>query len=117
MRPVVEHMKLQIRFNPGTRSVEIKVRARAAMPCLLVLLTLPRCRQTSEHTVDGGALQKAADFVQAFMLGFEVQDAIALLRMEDLYVGECACAVPALARCGQLVLTTACMRACVCRDV
>ena len=33
-----------------------------------------------------GALQRAEDFVRAFMLGFEVRDAIALLRMEDLYV-------------------------------
>ena len=33
-----------------------------------------------------GALQKAADFIHAFFLGFEVQDAVALLRLEDLYI-------------------------------
>jgi len=58
-------MKLMIRMNTKTRSVEIK---------------------TSPFTTDIGALQKAEDFVKAFLLGFEVRDAIALLRMEDLYV-------------------------------
>lgn len=42
--------------------------------------------KTSPHTRDTGALQKGADFVGAFMMGFEVQDAVALLRLEDLYV-------------------------------
>eukprot|EP00941_MAST-03F_sp_MAST-3F-sp1_P003414 g3414.t1 len=65
MKPIVEHMKLQVRFNPKKRCVEMK---------------------TSKFTMDGGALQKAADFVHAFMLGFEVQDAVALLRLDDLYV-------------------------------
>jgi RNA-binding protein PNO1 len=55
----------QVRFNTKTRSVEMK---------------------TSPHTIDTGALQKGADFVSAFMLGFEVQDAVALLRLDDLYV-------------------------------
>lgn len=42
--------------------------------------------QTSPYTTDVGALQKATDFVEAFMMGFDVQDAVALLRMEDLFV-------------------------------
>ncbi|CAN0557330.1 unnamed protein product, partial [Ectocarpus sp. 12 AP-2014] len=51
--PTVEHMKLQIsRFNRKTRNVELK---------------------SSKHTEDASALQKTADFIQAFMLGFEVQ--------------------------------------------
>jgi len=65
MQPVVEHLQLQIRFNPKLKSVELK---------------------TSEHTRESGAIQKGADFIQAYMLGFEVQDAVALLRLEDLYV-------------------------------
>ena len=63
--PIVEHLKLDVRMNPRNRCVEIK---------------------TSQHTQDIDHLQKAADFVRAYMLGFEVSDAVALLRMEDLYV-------------------------------
>jgi len=63
--PIVNQMKLQVRMNTKSRSVELR---------------------TSEHTQDIGAVQKAADFVQAFMLGFEIEDAIALLRLDDLYI-------------------------------
>jgi len=55
---------LQVRFNTSSRCVEMK---------------------TSQHSLEG-ALQKGADFVSAFMMGFEVQDAVALLRLDDLYV-------------------------------
>ncbi|EKX37453.1 hypothetical protein GUITHDRAFT_158597 [Guillardia theta CCMP2712] len=44
--PIVKHMKLQVRMNLKTKSVELR----------------------------------------AFILGFEVQDAIALLRLDDLYI-------------------------------
>jgi RNA-binding protein PNO1 len=56
---------VQVRFNTKTRSIEMK---------------------TSPHTLDTGSLQKGADFAGAFMLGFEVQDAVALLRLDDLYL-------------------------------
>jgi RNA-binding protein PNO1 len=65
MTPIVEHLKLQIRFNPKSRCVELK---------------------TSELTEDSGAIQKGQDFLEAYMMGFEVQDAVALLRLEDLYI-------------------------------
>ncbi|XP_078671616.1 RNA-binding protein PNO1-like [Branchiostoma floridae x Branchiostoma belcheri] len=63
--PVVEHLKLQIRFNLRTRHVEIK-----------------SCKETR----DVGALQKGADFVRAFTLGFDVEDALALVRLDDLFL-------------------------------
>ncbi|EGD72687.1 RNA-binding protein PNO1 [Salpingoeca rosetta] len=64
-QPVVEHMKLQIRMNVRKRRVELR---------------------TCELTERDNALQKAHDFVKAFMLGFDVADAVALLRLDDLYL-------------------------------
>uniref|UniRef100_A0A1B6CEH0 K Homology domain-containing protein n=1 Tax=Clastoptera arizonana TaxID=38151 RepID=A0A1B6CEH0_9HEMI len=63
--PVVEHLKLQIRFNLKTRNVEIR---------------------SCPDTEDMSNLQKAADFVKAFVYGFEVEDALALLRLDNLFV-------------------------------
>ncbi|EIW84931.1 hypothetical protein CONPUDRAFT_48611 [Coniophora puteana RWD-64-598 SS2] len=63
--PLTEMLGLQVRMNVQRRSVEIR---------------------TSKHTKDIGALQKGADFVKAFALGFDVNDAIALLRLDDLYL-------------------------------
>jgi RNA-binding protein PNO1 len=65
MSPIVEHLKLQIRFNPKSRCVELK---------------------TSESTEDMGGIQKGQDFIEAFMMGFEIQDAVAMLRLDDLYI-------------------------------
>jgi len=65
MSPIVEFLKLQIRFNAKNRCVELK---------------------TCELTEDPGAAQKGADFIEAFMMGFEIQDAVALLRLDDLYI-------------------------------
>lgn len=63
--PLVEHLKLHVRMNLKTKTVEMK---------------------TNKNTTDAGALQKGADFVKAFTLGFDVDDAIALLRLDDLYI-------------------------------
>ncbi|KAK9717343.1 pre-rRNA-processing protein pno1 [Basidiobolus ranarum] len=63
--PLVEHLKLQVRMNVKSKSVELK---------------------TSTHTTDTGALQKGTDFVRAFALGFEIDDSLALLRLDELYI-------------------------------
>jgi RNA-binding protein PNO1 len=63
--PIVEHLKLQVRMNIKSRAVELR---------------------TSKFTDDVGALQKGADFIKAFTLGFDLDDAIALLRLDDLYI-------------------------------
>ncbi|TEA31661.1 hypothetical protein DBR06_SOUSAS23910018 [Sousa chinensis] len=61
--PIVEHLGLQIRFNLKSRNIEIR---------------------TCKETKDVSALTKAADFVKAFLLGF--QDALALIRLDDLFL-------------------------------
>ena len=63
--PLVEHMNLQVRMNLRSRSVELR---------------------TCPETADIGALQKGADFVRAYAYGFEIDDAVALLRLDDLYI-------------------------------
>lgn len=64
-RPVTEQMKVDMRMNLKTRRVELK---------------------EMSSTEDEAALQKCADFVLAFLRGFAVEDAIALLRVDDLYM-------------------------------
>ena len=66
--------------------------AAAAIPAstaVAVLTPSPAAVEikTSPFTTDTGALQRAEDFIKAFLLGFEIRDAIALLRMEDLFIG------------------------------
>lgn len=63
--PLTEMLQLQVRMNVQRKSVEIR---------------------TSKHTQDVGAIQKGADFVKSYALGFDVNDAIALLRLDDLYL-------------------------------
>jgi RNA-binding protein PNO1 len=61
--PLVDHLKLQVRMK--NKVVELR---------------------TSKHTIDTGALQTGENFVKAFSLGFDVDDAIALIRLDDLYI-------------------------------
>ncbi|ODM99935.1 RNA-binding protein PNO1 [Orchesella cincta] len=63
--PIVEHLELQVRFNLKTRNVEIRA---------------------GEDVKDSSYLQKAVDFVQAFVYGFAVEDALALIRLENLFI-------------------------------
>jgi RNA-binding protein PNO1 len=63
--PITKNLKLDMRMNLKTKKVEIK---------------------TTSQTPNTDMLQKAADFIHAYILGFEIRDAIALLRLDDLYV-------------------------------
>lgn len=63
--PLTQQLKLQVRFNPRTRCIELK---------------------SCPSTTDPGAIQKGADYCAAFAMGFEVRDAVALLRLDDLFI-------------------------------
>ena len=64
-QPLVEHLHLQVRMDVRGKRVQIRT-----------------CKQTT----DPGAIQKGADFLRAFTLGFDIDDAVALLRLNDLFV-------------------------------
>lgn len=65
--PLVEHLKLQVRMNIRAKSVELRTSKYTPAPATT-------------------SLQKGEDFIRAFTLGFDVDDAIALLRLDDLYI-------------------------------
>ena len=65
VQPIVEHMRLQIRMNTRLKRVELR---------------------TSPLTEETTSMQKASDFLRAFMCGFAVEDAVALLRLEDIFM-------------------------------
>jgi RNA-binding protein PNO1 len=83
--PLVEMAGLQVRMNMKRKCVEIKVsggdrrsRGGSAIPFFPFRLGVVAdgfawsCIQTSKHTQDIGQIQKGADFVKAFALGFDV---------------------------------------------
>lgn len=62
--PLVDQLQLLVRFNTRTKCVELKTTPETA----------------STH------MQKALDFLGAFNYGFEIDDCMALLRLDDLFV-------------------------------
>lgn len=63
--PLVDHLKLQVKMDIGRKRVLLR---------------------TSRETTDRSAIQKGDEFLRAFMLGFDIDDATALLRLDDLYI-------------------------------
>lgn len=65
VKALVEHMKIQVKMNTKLKCIEMR---------------------SYEKTESTSALQKSEEFLKAFMCGFELQDAIAMLRLEDIYL-------------------------------
>lgn len=65
--PLVEELGLLVRVNTSSRRIELK---------------------TSKHTLApaSSTLTKAINFLQCFNLGFAVEDAVSLLRLEEIYI-------------------------------
>jgi RNA-binding protein PNO1 len=66
IKPLVEVLKVQIRMNVRRKCIEIRAG--------------PNTEEPSSY------LNKSAEYMRAFILGFEPQDALALLRMDDLFL-------------------------------
>eukprot|EP00388_Colpodella_angusta_P020694 GDKJ01051996.1.p1 GENE.GDKJ01051996.1~~GDKJ01051996.1.p1 ORF type:complete len:266 (-),score=74.26 GDKJ01051996.1:130-927(-) len=62
--PIVENLKLQIRMNQKRKCIEVMTTVETTIP---------------------NALQKAYDYIGAFLMGFDLRDAMSLLRMDDLF--------------------------------
>jgi RNA-binding protein PNO1 len=65
VKALVEHMKIQVKMNVKGKCVEMR---------------------SCDTTQDVSAIQKSEEFLKAFMCGFDLQDSIAMLRLEDLYL-------------------------------
>ncbi|KAK4158088.1 hypothetical protein C8A00DRAFT_11139 [Chaetomidium leptoderma] len=63
--PLVDHCKLQVRMNIKEKRIELR---------------------SSKFTTSNDSLQMGSDFVSAFAMGFDIDDAIALLRLDSLYI-------------------------------
>ncbi|CCW68876.1 unnamed protein product [Phytomonas sp. Hart1] len=73
--PIVEHCRLEIRMNLKTRCVDLRTSS----------LTAGGDDSPNAANVKV-LLQKAEDFVKAVVSGFDVKDAVALLRIDDIYI-------------------------------
>lgn len=63
--PIVELGKVQIRMNPRKKTVEMR---------------------TCEHTEDPSYLEKSVQFVEAINIGFPIEDAISILKFNDVFL-------------------------------
>lgn len=79
--PIVEYLHLQIRFNLRTRCVEIKTSDQTEDS-----QSLQKAGKEESRTINQRMFSYLADFVKAFALGFEVDDALALIRLDDLFL-------------------------------
>lgn len=63
--PVVKQCKLQIKMNLAAGTIDLR---------------------TCEQTASNGIIQRAEEFIRAVLLGFAVEDAVAILKLDSVYV-------------------------------
>jgi len=63
--PLVNHCHLNVRMNVKEKRIELR---------------------TGRHTRNPELIQMGADFVSAFAMGFDIDDCVALLRLDSLYI-------------------------------
>lgn len=78
IRPLIMHMKLQVRMNVKRRCVELRAAPAPA--------GTPAGAANMQLGDDNTRLGKGADYVRAFLMGFEQRDCVALLRLDDMYL-------------------------------
>merc|ERR1719295_202220 len=71
-KPVVKHLKLQIRMNSHRKIIELR--------------TVSGVVEEDPVLKGRNAIQKGSDFVRAAVMGFELKDALALVRLDDIYL-------------------------------
>eukprot|EP00485_Elphidium_margaritaceum_P004135 CAMPEP_0202690638 /NCGR_PEP_ID=MMETSP1385-20130828/5565_1 /ASSEMBLY_ACC=CAM_ASM_000861 /TAXON_ID=933848 /ORGANISM="Elphidium margaritaceum" /LENGTH=384 /DNA_ID=CAMNT_0049345919 /DNA_START=25 /DNA_END=1179 /DNA_ORIENTATION=- len=73
--PVVKQLKLQIRMNSKKNVVELRM-----------VNTGDAAQSQIEDRKHKNVIQKGSDFIRAVVIGFEIRDALALVRMDDIYL-------------------------------
>ncbi|KAI5148296.1 RNA-binding protein PNO1 [Enteropsectra breve] len=63
--PIVEHGKLQIRFNRLNRSIELR---------------------TCETTTDDSIIERAITYIQAVLYDFKIEDSLAIMKFKDIFI-------------------------------
>jgi RNA-binding protein PNO1 len=76
---VVQQLKLQIRYLSTVQLLQVFFRFNLKSRRVEI-----RCPKDQEPNLTH--LQKAEDFVRAFALGFEVEDAISLIRLDHIFL-------------------------------
>lgn len=75
--PIVNQLKLQIRMNSKKNVIELR---------MIEFDQETESALNNDKTGKKNRIQKGSDFIRAAVMGFEIRDALALIRMDDIYL-------------------------------